>query len=157
MAQFQFNDQEFGEFTPDQRKQLRRYGRPRVFTTPEEMGLAVDRYLNLCISHRTPPTYTGMILALGLSSKLAFRKYREYEGYAEEVDRAELLIEHEYEKRLNTATSATAPIFALKQFGWRDKTEHELTGANGGPVHSITTTMTPEELAQTAATVLAKF
>lgn len=157
MPEFQYTDQEFGEFTADQRKQLRRYGRPRVFTTPEEMGLAVDRYLNMCTTHRTPPTYTGMILALGLTSKAAFRRYREYEGYSEEVDRAELMIEHEYEKRLNTATSATAPIFALKQFGWRDKTEHEVTGAGGGPMHSVTTTMTQEEFAQTAATVLAKF
>ena len=157
MAEFQFNDQEFGEFTPDQRKQLRRYGRPRVFTTPEEMGLAVDRYLNMCTAHNIPPTYTGMVLSLGLNSKTQFRGFRKYEGYEDEVDRAELLIEHEYEKRLNTSSSATAPIFALKQFGWRDKTEHELTGANGGPVQSVTTTMSPEEFAETAATVLARF
>lgn len=33
----------------------------------------------------------------------------------------------EYEQRLNTANSATGPIFALKNFGWTDKQEVDVT------------------------------
>lgn len=122
------NDAEF-------RKQLLVQHRRREFTTPAEMGMAIDRYINLCIATDTAPTYTGLVLALGLSSRARFEKYRQYEGYEDEVDRGMLLIEHEYEKRLvANPKNTTGPIFALKQFGWKERTTHELVGEDGGPI-----------------------
>ena len=42
-------------------------------------------------------------------------------------------MEREYEKRLH-GTAPTGAIFALKNFGWRDRQDVELTGKEGGPV-----------------------
>lgn len=54
------------------------------------------------------------------------------------VKRASMLIEHEYEKRLNSGMAPTAPIFALKNFGWTDSQKVDHTSSDGS--------MTPKEI-----------
>lgn len=98
-------------------------GRPRVIATPEEMDELVDSYINMC-KQADPPeplTLTGMILALGLSSRESFDLYMTYDGFLDSVKRAKLLIENAYERRLH-GNVPTGSIFALKNFGWFDKT-----------------------------------
>jgi len=54
----------------------------------------------------------------------------EYENegeFSDTIKKARLRIENEYEKQLSWG-NATGAIFALKNFGWKDKTEHEHTG-----------------------------
>lgn len=98
-------------------------GRPRVISSPEEMDELVDSYIHMCKTAVPPEplTLTGMILALGLSSRESFDLYMTYDGFLDSVKRAKLLIENAYERRLH-GTTPTGSIFALKNFGWFDKT-----------------------------------
>jgi hypothetical protein len=102
-------------------------GRKRVIDTPEKFDELVDGYLAICraTTPPTPITLTGMILALGLTSKEGFYHYATYEGFEESVSRARLLIEHEYEKRLHGPNYIGA-LFGLKNFGWHDRPPTEL-------------------------------
>jgi hypothetical protein len=109
-------------------------GRPRKIKSPEEFDSLVDSYLAMCRANEEPILLTGMILALGLCSKEAFYLYETYPEFLDSVKRARMLVESEYEKRLNVNSSAAGPIFALKNFGWKDKVEQEMYGKDGGPV-----------------------
>ena len=102
-------------------------GRPRLIKSPQEFDERVDVYIEWCRMEGKPILLTGMILALGFNSKDTFYSYENYPEFTDSVKRARLLIEMEYEQRLNTANSATGPIFALKNFGWSDKQEVDLT------------------------------
>ena len=102
-------------------------GRPRLIKSPQEFDERVDNYINWCRTQDKPVLLTGMILALGFNSKDTFYSYENYPEFSDSVKRARLLIEMEYEQRLNTFNSATGPIFALKNFGWSDKQEVDLT------------------------------
>ena len=102
-------------------------GRPRLIKSPQEFDERVDTYIDWCRAQDKPILLTGLILALGFNSKQAFYNYEDYPEFVDSVKRAKLLIEMEYEQRLNTANSATGPIFALKNFGWTDKQEVDVT------------------------------
>ncbi len=122
-------------------------GRPKIIKTPDEFDALVNSYLAMCRANEEPILLTGMILALGLSSKESFYHYEEYPEFYDSVKRARLLVELEYEKRLNVNSSAAGPIFALKNFGWADKIENVLSGKPGEPIeHKHYHDMTDEEL-----------
>jgi hypothetical protein len=109
-------------------------GRPRKIKSPEEMDRLVDNYIAMCRAADEPILLTGMILSLGLSSRDAFDEYLNYEGFSNPVKRAKMFVEMEYEKRLNTASAAAGPIFALKNFGWKDKQEVQHSGDQNAPL-----------------------
>lgn len=113
-------------------------GRPRKIESPEALDALVDEYRGKCLSDNVPLTLTGMILHIGLSSRQSFDEYLNYDGFSDSVKRAKLMIECEYEQKLSGTTS-TGSIFALKNFGWRDKQETELTGADGGAIKTDNT------------------
>lgn len=100
-------------------------GRPRKIDSPETFDNLVDTYMTVCQDPDNPKaiTLTGMILALGLTSREALDNYLDYPEFVDSVKRAKLLVEQEYENRLVAGTNAAAPIFALKNFGWKDKQE----------------------------------
>lgn len=111
-------------------------GRPRKLQSPEQLDELVDKYVDMC-GLSDPPvaiTLTGLILSLGLSSRESFDEYLKYDGFSDSVKRAKLIIEHEYEKRLNGGANAAAPIFALKNFGWSDKQTVTLDGDPDKPL-----------------------
>lgn len=110
-------------------------GRKRLIDSPETFDKLVDSYIDLCKQANEPILLTGMILSLGLNSRDSFYEYQKYPEFSDSVKRARMLIEMEYEKRLNSGSNAAAPIFALKNFGWTDKQELEHTSPDG--------TMTP--------------
>lgn len=114
-------------------------GRPRAISSPEEMDRLVNNYIQMCKANDEPILLTGMILSLGLSSRESFDEYRNYDGFSDSVKRAKMIIEMEYEKRLNINSSAAGPIFALKNFGWKDKHEVDSTSSDGSmtPVHPV--------------------
>jgi hypothetical protein len=98
-------------------------GRPRLFSSPDEFDAIVDKYIADCQNIEAPKliTLTGMVLALGFCSKDTFYEYQKFPEFTDSVKRARLLIEQEYENRLNVASNASSAIFALKNFGWADK------------------------------------
>lgn len=73
------------------------------------------------------PTITGMMLHVGLSSKQTYYNYLKRPKFVNAVERARLAIESSYEAMLYEKGSAGA-IFALKNFGWEDKTAVEHSG-----------------------------
>jgi hypothetical protein len=115
-------------------------GRPRKISSPEEMDRLVDEYVAMCRNPENPQPIllTGMILHLGLSSRDSFDEYKKYDGFSNSVKRAKMIVEMEYEGRLVTGSSApAASIFALKNFGWKDR--HEIGSDEEGfkLIHSV--------------------
>lgn len=106
--------------SPEQKNPV---GRPRKFSTPEEFDALVDLYILSCQDPEKPKaiTLTGMVLALGFSSKDTLYEYQKIPEFTDSVKRARLLVEQEYENRLILAGNPSAHIFALKNFGWTDK------------------------------------
>lgn len=74
-----------------------------------------------------PATITGLALYLGFESRQSFYDYESREEFSYTIKRARLIIENEYEKKLS-GNNCTGAIFALKNLGWKDRTETELTG-----------------------------
>ena len=113
-------------------------GRPRIIKSPEQMDELVDAYVAECEAKEKPLLLTGMILHLGLNSRAALDEYEKRPEFFNSVKRAKLFIEMQYEGGLQQSNVAGS-IFALKNFGWKDKTETEITGSDGGPVDMVWT------------------
>jgi hypothetical protein len=104
-------------------------GRPRHYETPEELQTAVDGYFTHISEKKEPATVTGLALHIGFESRQSIYDYEEDGQFSYIIKNARLRVECEYEKRLSTAQSPTGAIFALKNMGWKDKTEQEIHGA----------------------------
>ena len=106
-------------------------GRPRKIASPEEFDRRVDAYLKDREDTGVPITFTGLILALGLCSRDGFDGYAERPEFAESVKRARLLVEEDYERRLDRDKAPVGAIFALKNMGWSDRLDIEARGVLG--------------------------
>ena len=97
-------------------------GRPRKYSTPEEMQTVIDAYFE----DNPKPTICGLALALGFAQR---KSLLNYEGYGKEfcnaIKRAKLVIEESYEQELRSNHVAGA-IFALRNFEWSDKQDINL-------------------------------
>lgn len=108
-------------------------GAPPIFNSNEDLQSAIDEYFD------NPPrkplvtkegdtielpflSITGLCLALGFSSRQSFYDYEKNEKFSYTIKKARMLIENEYEFQLQKGNT-TGAIFALKNFGWKDKTE----------------------------------
>lgn len=102
-------------------------GRPRLYDTPQQFDAKVEEYQEYCKENKEPVTWTGLALYLGFSSRQSIDEYLKYDGFSDSVKRAKTFVEWNYEKRLAGDSSPTGAIFALKNFGWKDKTETDIT------------------------------
>lgn len=105
----------------------KKIGRPRIIESPAEMERLVEEYVTTCHEEEEPLTLTGMILHLGLSSRQSLDQYGERPEFTESVKKAKLVIENQYERKLDRDKPAGA-IFALKNMGWSDRREVEIRG-----------------------------
>lgn len=96
-------------------------GKPLKFKTVEELQAKIDKYFTDCEETGEPLTVTGLALALD-TSRNVLMDYQGKNGYSNAVIRAKMRIENAYEKRLINRGNG-GDIFALKQFGWRDRQE----------------------------------
>jgi hypothetical protein len=106
-------------------------GRPPKYETPEELEVAIDEYIA-----KTPAasiTLTGLCMHLGFASRQSLHDYKKRPGFSYPILKGLLAVENSYEISLRTI-AAPGSIFALKNMGWTDKTQTELTGKDGGPV-----------------------
>lgn len=123
-------------------------GAPPFFQTVEELQIKIDQYFRSDLNKRkivigkvpnervieVPiPTLTGLAYYLGFASRQSLYDYEEREGFSYTIKRARLFIERDYEEQLQYG-NVTGAIFALKNLGWKDKTESEITGPDGGPI-----------------------
>lgn len=109
--------------------------RPPIFTTADEFEVVADGYFAQCAADEAIPTVNGLCLALGMCRDTLW----EYAGkpeFSDAVKMARTRLEAAWEQRL-AGPNATGTIFWLKNQGWTDKTETELTGKNGGPVETV--------------------
>lgn len=138
-------------------------GRPVKYKTPEEMQKLIDKYFADCKANRLfymaissgaeapeppvdtctddeVPTVSGLAVVLDLTRQ-GLIEYGGKEIFSDTVKKAKARIEAYSEQRLHQG-APTGMIFSLKNnFGWKDKTEQEVTGAGGGPMnlsHTIT-------------------
>jgi hypothetical protein len=98
--------------------------RPLKWDDPEAFDRAVDEYFG---NPEHPHTWTGLALHLGFSSRDSLNDYKKKDGFSDSVKKALLRIESIYEANLFYKNPAGA-IFALKNFGWKDKQEVEQSG-----------------------------
>lgn len=111
-------------------------GRPPIFQTPEEFEKAADLYFET-LGENDVPTVNGLALALGFNSRQSLLNYADKPEFLDAVKRARTRMELAWEQRL-AGPNAAGTIFWLKNQGWTDKTEQAITGANGGPLETVT-------------------
>lgn len=101
-------------------------GRPPKFETPEQLQIAIDEY----IAANDQLTITGMALWLGFDSRQSMYDYEKREQFTPIIRLARLHVENSYEKSLRSV-NCTGSIFALKNMGWKDRVETEMSGGLG--------------------------
>jgi hypothetical protein len=117
-------------------------GRPPTYSSVQEIDKAIQDYFENGIKIKTViigkapnqtaievpvPTITGLVLHLGFESRQSFYDYEEKPEFSYTIKRARTLIEKEYEEMLQIGNT-TGAIFALKNMGWKDKSEVEQSG-----------------------------
>ena len=135
-------------------------GRPPKYETPEQMQAVIDLYFLACKSNQAEalslknshlmgldageleiinavddivPTISGLAYTLGMSTE-AFRNYEAKDDFLATVKRAKQRVEMSLEQRL-AGKAVVGSIFSLKNnFGWKDKSEQELSGKDGAPL-----------------------
>lgn len=113
-------------------KQKPKMGQPLKWQSVDILQKQIDDYFAECDSSEKPYTITGLALALDTTRKTLI-EYEDRPDYVNAIKRAKTKVENYAEQRLYSG-SAAGPIFALKNFDWSDKTQQELTGANGGAI-----------------------
>ena len=102
----------------------KKIGRSLKFKSARDLQKRIDAYFAECEKTGEPLTVTGLALALD-TSRETLLNYQKRDGYGDIVRRAKMRIENAYEKRL-IARGNGGDVFALKNFGWRDKAEREI-------------------------------
>lgn len=123
-------------------------GRPRIYNDVEELEKAIEEYFNIPITKSIEtfagtetiptgeterikkPTVTGLALHLGFADKTTLYEYRDREEFSYPIKKALTRIEQYHEEGLSESNVA-GRIFALKNMGWKDKQDVELTGSEG--------------------------
>jgi D-Tyr-tRNAtyr deacylase len=116
-------------------------GQKPFFENAETLQEKINEYFNDGVKKRTVivgkgefkeaielpvPTITGLCYFLGFESRQSFYDYEKREGFSYTIKRARLFIEQEYEEHLQVGNT-TGAIFALKNMGWIDKTQTDVT------------------------------
>lgn len=106
-------------------------GRPPVYESDKALKQKIEEYFNSLIDDETQqyitrPTMTGLALFLGYASRQSMYDNAKKEEFSYIITRAQQVIAMSYEEMLLTKVSSGA-IFALKNMGWKDKVETDIT------------------------------
>jgi len=107
-------------------------GRPLKFKTPEEIQQKADKYFKDCGEKEKPITITGLALALETSRETLIN-YEKKDEFFDVIKKVKLVCENYAEDRMFQARNPAGPIFALKNYGWRDRQETDIT-TGGKPI-----------------------
>jgi hypothetical protein len=99
-------------------------GQPPYYPDPAVMEEVINDYFNECIRNKENPKITGLVLFLGFCDLSSFYDYEKKEVFSHIVKRAKTCVAFSYESLLTTSAVGGA-VFALKNMGWKDKTEVE--------------------------------
>lgn len=129
------------------------HGRPPIHTDPEHLDNLIEDYFEWiegeyeeienvvtdsegntkkekslkCIRKPEPPTVSGLSLHLGFADKSSLYDYKDKESFSHSIKRAISRIEKYHEIAIAYGDKCTGNIFALKNFGWKDKLETDNT------------------------------
>lgn len=95
--------------------------------TPDEIKQKANDYFEQLAEDKEYPTATGLTIALGFASRNSLAMYRKDPDYEHIINYAMLMIEHGYERQMANGRGDAGVIFALKNFGWSDKQELEMS------------------------------
>lgn len=99
-------------------------GRPLKFGSVEELEKAIEDYFKNTPEDRQ--CVTGLALHLDTSRKVLCEYEDERPAYSNAIKKAKARVEHAYELR-GMAKGRTYDIFTLKNMGWDDKSQTDLT------------------------------
>jgi hypothetical protein len=98
-------------------------GRPKIYNSVDDILPVLQEWEN-SVANGSRPTITGLCLTLGFSDKSTLYDYRDRSEFSHPIKTALLIVENGYENALRE-NNAAGSIFALKNMGWKDKTEVE--------------------------------
>lgn len=119
-------------------------GRPPLYKTVEELQAIIDEYFSYCdnrikevhkpdgevygYSNPEPYTMAGLAYYLGMSRQTLI-EYKNKDEFSDAIKRAREKVEFDVERRMNDKDTFTPGLIfnAKNNFGWRDKTEQEVT------------------------------
>jgi hypothetical protein len=104
-------------------------GRPPIYNSVEEIMPLLEAWAERIKSKEEVPTVTGLTLALGFADKSTLYDYAKKEEFSHPIKRALTIVELGYETALKDSNAAGS-IFALKNMGWKDKSD--LNHTNNG-------------------------
>ena len=113
-------------------------GRPTKYSSASKMYSIGLNFIEETLAAEKHLTFTGLCIALGIVRET----FNDYIGGKYDTDKEvfsvplkdlKLRCENYAESRL-FGNNPTGAIFALKNYGWRDTQNIELTGQNGGPL-----------------------
>lgn len=94
-------------------------GRPPHFGSPQELEEKISSFFSYCESKAMKPTISGLVLYLGFSSRTTLYDYeKRSDEFSYIIGRAKVAVQLSYE-----LSGQTIDIFALKNMGWKDRTE----------------------------------
>jgi hypothetical protein len=98
-------------------------GRPCFFSDPSELQVLIEDYFA-----KTPQeelTITGLCISLGIT-RATLGEYLAKPAFSDLLKQAKEKVQNAYERDLRRA-GRSGDIFALKNFGWVDKQDHDIT------------------------------
>lgn len=118
-------------------------GRPLKYKTAKELQSAIDEYFDFCdnrikeihtkegeavaINHPAPYTMSGLANRLGIDRDTLIN-YSHKDNFSALVKAARNRVHEDVERRLMETSNQSGAIFNLKNnFGWKDKTESDIT------------------------------
>lgn len=93
-------------------------GRPATWTSPEVLAKLIDQYFK----NQDHPTMAGLAEALDISRATLYN-YEKKDEFLDTIKKARQRIELIYENLLIYGGQPTGVIFALKNTGWKDRTD----------------------------------
>jgi len=120
-------------------------GRPLRFKTADELQAVVDEYFDWCnnrtksvfikdmgdnieVSNPAPYTMSGLARRIGLSRQ-ALSEYGHRDEFGDTIVEARNRVQEDIETRLMETSNQSGAQFNLKNnFGWKDKSEVEVSG-----------------------------
>jgi len=102
-------------------------GRPPKYKSKKDLQVKIDEYfVKVKEENETHPTITGLVLHCGYADRKSFYDLENQTEFSHTVKVARTRIEEVYESHL--MKPGAGPIFALKNFGWRDVQETKISG-----------------------------
>jgi len=110
------------------------------YKSAKELQLKIDEYIEICTGDpekQIPMTFTGLAYHLGFCERRSLNDYaKRKDELSTPIKRAMLRIEQSYEEALR-GNNSTGSIFALKNRGWTDKQEVQLSGDDKKPIRMV--------------------